>query len=164
MQQLYSFKVSWLLRSSFRRLKWHMSPFFMLSKIAGSAGLSGAIGKCFGCDYEARRGRSKGQISDIHRKSEKAREGAHLHTHLCVRYWMTGLIFPVTLLWASSKHHWLDFTLLSLLSCSRSLSFISGSRSILPLEDDQSRADRSEITPCGAEREILADYLSSWKI
>lgn len=57
--------------------------FFMLSKIAGSAGLSGAIGKCFGCDYEARRGRSKGQISDIHRKSEKAREGAHLHTHLC---------------------------------------------------------------------------------
>lgn len=63
-----------------------MSPFFMLSKIAGSAGLSGAIGKCFGCDYEARRGRSKGQISDIHRKSEKAREGAHLHTHLCVRY------------------------------------------------------------------------------
>lgn len=128
----------------------------MLSKIAGSAGLSGAIGKCFGCDYEARRGRSKGQISDIHRKSEKAREGAHLHTHLCVRYWMTGLIFPVTLLWASSKHHWLDFTLLSLLSCSRSLSFISGSRSILPLEDDQSRADRSEITPCGAEREITS--------
>lgn len=30
---------------------------------------------------------AKGQISDIHRKrrgkSEKAREGAHLHTHLC---------------------------------------------------------------------------------
>lgn len=103
----------------------------------------------FGCDYEAWRRRSKGQISDIHRKSEKAREGAHLHTHLCVRLLNDR---PDLLCHASVSQ--LKTSLVRFHSpLSLAPSFISGSRSISPLEDDQSRADRSEITLRGAEKE-----------
>lgn len=93
-------------------------------------------------------------------------ERAHLHTHLSVR-WMTSPSPSVTLLWARLKHREVDFTLSSPLRCSSaalSSSFISGAGSISPLEDDQSGADRSEIMPCGAEKEIGPYYLSSWKI
>lgn len=84
MHQLFPFNVSWL---ALEELNGICHLFLALSKIAGSAVLSGAIGKCSDVIMKLGEEAAKGQISDIRRKSEKAKkEGAHLHTHLCVRH------------------------------------------------------------------------------
>lgn len=95
----------------------------------------------FGCDYEARRRGSKGQISDIHKVGESERRSSSSYSSVC------PLLNDRPDLLCHASVSQLKTSLVRFQPpLPSTLSFIRGGGFISPLEDDQSAADRSEIT------------------